>query len=340
MFVNGNAMAATLLAACACLAAWGGTYFVRRLALARCVIDTPNERSCHSVPTPRGGGIAFVAAFVAAVLADAALARTFTDPAPIRVLAILIPLAVLGLIDDFKNLAARTRLPLHFACGVLALALFPGVVTALGQSYPSMLLAAALCVVGTAASINFYNFMDGTDALVAGCFAVQSLFFALYLGQELWLLAAFAVLGFLYWNRPPARIFMGDAGSTFLGGAAALAIIAGLDAGKPALPALAATMPLTADAAYTIVRRLIKGENVFRAHRQHIYQRLHIAAGWSHGRVAAAYAALTAGFALAVQTFNGAGALASLGIAVALVPAAELHIARITRNQNSHNGHA
>jgi UDP-N-acetylmuramyl pentapeptide phosphotransferase/UDP-N-acetylglucosamine-1-phosphate transferase len=112
-----------------------------------------------------------------------------------------------------------------------------------------------------------------------------------------------------------------------------LAIIAGLDAGKSALPALAATMPLTADAAYTIVRRLLKGENIFRAHRQHIYQRLHISAGWTHGRVALVYVALTAIFALMVLFFDAAGAWMGVAIAVALIPTAERHITRMNNNQ-------
>jgi len=331
--VSPSPLIALMLLAGSAVMAWAGTLMVSRMALSRHVIDTPNERSCHSVPTPRGGGVAFVAAFLVACLADAAFVQAYVTPPPVRIWAILLPLTILGLTDDFKNLAAKTRLPLHFACGVLALVLFPGVVTAFGHSYPAMVLAVAFCVVGTAASINFYNFMDGTDALVAGCFIVQSLFFTLYLGQELWLLAAFAVLGFLYWNRPPARIFMGDAGSTFLGCAAALAIIAGLDAGKSALPALAATMPLTADAAYTIVRRLLKGENIFRAHRQHIYQRLHISAGWTHGRVALAYVALTAIFALMVLFFDAAGAWTGIAIAVALIPTAERHITRMNHYQ-------
>mgnify|MGYP006289827695 CR=1 FL=1 len=305
---------------------WFLTRKIRSVALDRQVMDIPNERSCHTRPTPRGGGLAFVGTFVAACLLDMALLREFSSPEIPRVLAVVIPLALLGLVDDVKNLPARTRLVVHLLIAAAALFLFPDALYIFGEAPASIAFSSLLVVVGVAALINFYNFMDGTDALVAGCFFLQGLFFALHLGQSAWLLASAAVLGFLYWNRPPAKIFMGDIGSTVLGGAVACAIVAGLERNMAFPASVAVTLPLTADAAYTIFRRLLKRENIFAAHRQHIYQRLHVSAGWTHGRVALAYMLLTALFGAMILTLGTAGAWASLIISAALIISAEIHL--------------
>lgn len=314
----------------ALLASWTLTMLIRRWALAGCVVDEPNERSCHTVPTARGGGMAFVAVFTAASLTTTFLSpEAFDSPVPWRTLAVLLPLSGLGLADDLFNLSSRVRLGMHFVLAFLALALFPDTLAA-ATGLPGTAAFSLVLVTFTVALINFYNFMDGTDALVAGCFVLQGLFFWLVLGQDLWLPASFAVMGFLYWNLPPARIFMGDGGSTFLGGAAACAFLAAAENPFSALTGLTCTLPLTADAAYTIVRRALKGENIFSAHRQHIYQRLHITAGWSHGRIAVTYMSLTALFGL-ISMAGGKAALSAVAAVPLLIGAAEMTIIRNRR---------
>jgi UDP-N-acetylmuramyl pentapeptide phosphotransferase/UDP-N-acetylglucosamine-1-phosphate transferase len=133
--------------------------------------------------------------------------------------------------------------------------------------------------------------MDGLEGLVGGSCAVQLSFFALYLHQPCWWLLVAALIAFLWWNWPPAKIFMGDSGSTVLGGAVALALLRAADA-RTMWWAGAVTAPLLGDAVFTLMRRLGRGENIFEAHKSHIYQRLN-QAGWSHRRVASSYVSLT-----------------------------------------------
>lgn len=241
-------------------------------------LDQPNARSSHVRPTPRGGGLAFV------------LPAAFLAPSPL--LLIPLPLALVGLLDDRRGLPVRLRLLVQLLTGV-ALAL------AAGWSLPGALLVA----VPAAALINAVNFMDGLDGLVASCLALWLALAALLLpAGSLWMLAA-AVLGFLVWNWSPARLFMGDVGSTYLGAVLAGGLLmaaqrAAAGAGSAVLLALAlAPLPLLADAFSCLLRRLLAGQRLWQAHRLHLYQRLQ-RAGWSHRRVAGLYAGATALLAL------------------------------------------
>jgi len=285
---------------------WSGVW----LLLRRCslwFIDLPNQRSSHTIPTPRGGGVAFVAAFflvtpIAALVlpAEASGACWYFC----RIAGVLLPLWIIGMVDDSRGIAASVRFLVQLAAAGLAVYWFgslPGIDSlfdGLGVSWLSPLLS----VVAIAAMINFYNFMDGLDGIVGGVSAVQLVFFASYLHQPLWSLLAAALIGFLHWNWPPAKIFMGDSGSTVLGGAAALALLQAPDA-SAMWCAAAVTVPLLGDATFTLLRRLIRRENVFEAHKSHIYQRLN-QSGWSHGRVAITYIALTTAIAALITAFR------------------------------------
>jgi UDP-N-acetylmuramyl pentapeptide phosphotransferase/UDP-N-acetylglucosamine-1-phosphate transferase len=157
-----------------------------------------------------------------------------------------------------------------------------------------------LAWIAITAVINFFNFMDGLDGLVAGCGAVLlGLIASLPGGAGLWPLAG-SLLGFLAWNWSPARVFMGDVGSTWLG-----AVFAGLvlQQGEPGVAAslLVVALPLLADPLICVLRRLADGQPVFQAHRLHLYQRLH-QAGWSHPQVAGLLIAATGALALAQRT--------------------------------------
>jgi Fuc2NAc and GlcNAc transferase len=237
-------------------------------------LDQPNARSSHVRPTPRGGGLAFV---VPTVLL-----------APTPLVLIPLPLALVGLLDDRRGLPVHLRLPVQLLTG-LALA------WQAGWSLPGALLAA----VPATAVINAVNFMDGLDGLVASCLVIWIGLAALLLpNPALWLLAA-AVAGFLVWNWSPARLFMGDVGSTYLGAVLAGGLLTAAHSaavGGPSEPMLVlslAALPLLADAFSCLLRRLLAGQRLWQAHRLHLYQRLQ-QAGWSHRRVAGLYAGLTA----------------------------------------------
>ena len=154
-----------------------------------------------------------------------------------------------------------------------------------------------LILIATTAVINFINFTDGLDGLVAGCMVVLFAVAALTGMPALWPLVG-ALLGFLLWNWSPAKVFMGDVGSTFLG-----AVFAGVVLQQAsftaALGLLLVATPLLADACICVLRRLLAGQRVFQAHRLHLFQRLH-QAGWSHARVASSEIAATGVVAVAL----------------------------------------
>jgi Fuc2NAc and GlcNAc transferase len=285
--------------------------YVIRGILHKSLIDIPNERSSHTQPTPRGGGIGIIIAFAL----TSAIAAYFSSPTPafIPLWLTLIPLAVIGILDDIYTLPSAPRYFVQLTTAGIATYFFnafpqPWLTSwgILGQA-----IAILLTVVGFTALINFYNFMDGLDGLIAGCTAIQLGFLALYLNQPIfWLLVA-SILGFLYWNWSPAKIFMGDVGSTVLGASIAISLLNHPDRAVQAWSALAITFPIIGDAIYTLFRRLAKQENIFKAHRSHLYQRLH-QSGWSHSQVSLTYMGFTFLIAVAIALYGSTGAWMSL----------------------------
>lgn len=276
------------------------SWFVLRASipqLRRRLLDQPNARSSHSQPTPRGGGIAFVLVAVAAAAIGWLAADPFSDAGigdshlAALVLPLLgLPLAVVGFLDDRHNLPAALRYGVQLATALLLVLLSP---------LPLPWLAVPLLLIAVTAVINFTNFMDGLDGLVAGCMAVAigALSIALATPWPLWALVG-ALLGFLLWNWSPAKVFMGDVGSTFLG-----AVFAGLvlqaSSWPQALGMLLVATPLFGDACLCVPRRLLAGQQVFQAHRLHLFQRLH-QAGWPHAHVSSLYIAATTVLAIAL----------------------------------------
>lgn len=297
-----------------------GVYALTR-SLKQMLMDIPNERSSHTQPTPRGGGIGFILAFAVSVQLNQGI---FNDPTISFSYPLWLPLVFLvgiGYIDDWKTLSSRLRytVQLLVACMIVWQ----------GNAFPQpwleslggvgTLLAISTTILGLTALINFYNFMDGMDGLVAGVSTVQLGFMAVW-SQEpiLWLLVS-ALVGFLYWNWSPAKIFMGDVGSTFLGAVMAITLLSQTGTTEHIWSALAITLPITGDAIYTLLCRTIRRENIFKAHRSHIYQRLH-QVGWSHSKVAALYMSITLTMAIFIHAYEGVGAWMSLiGIAIAIL---------------------
>lgn len=201
---------------------------------------------------------------------------------------VALPLALVGLLDDRHNLPACWRYVVQLLTAALLLAPlgFPWLV------WPLLLLAVT-------AVINFTNFMDGLDGLVAGCMAVAFGAAALQFvaSWPLWALVG-SLLGFLIWNWTPAKVFMGDVGSTFLGAVFA-GVVLHAHSWSEALGLLLVATPLLGDACLCVLRRLLAGQPIWQAHRLHLFQRMH-QAGWSQGRVTGLYVAATALLALAL----------------------------------------
>jgi Fuc2NAc and GlcNAc transferase len=252
-------------------------------------IDIPNHRSSHNIPTPRGGGMGFIIAFAIALMLGHLCMPQVIPQSTTFVLIALLPLISIGILDDWRSVSSLTRYLVQLSVSIIIVihyGPFPQPwLDVFGA--PGHWLAIGLTVVGITALINFYNFMDGLDGLVAGVTAVQLSFLAIWFNQPfLWLLVA-ALLGFLYWNWSPAKIFMGDAGSTMLGATVGITLLQGPNTYQ-SWSSLVILLPLVGDAIYTIICRIRKGENIFQAHRSHLYQRLN-QSGWHHRRVATFY---------------------------------------------------
>ncbi len=285
------------------------------------LLDIPSDRSSHTQPTPRGGGLGFVVAF--------AIASTILSPKDFSLWLVLTPLAVVGILDDFYSLPASIRYLVQLISAITAVVYF--------GSFQQNLALAIFTVIGITALINFYNFFDGLDGLLAGVCVIQLSFLALYLNQPLWWLLVAALGGFLWWNWSPAKIFMGDVGSTFLGASVAVALLNASDNYIHAWSAFAVTLPLVTDTVYTLVRRFLRKENIFQAHRSHLYQRLQ-QVGWTHQQVAIVYIGLTSAIALSVGFGGKYGIISSIGASAIALIAGEIfttHQQKLDANDGS-----
>lgn len=274
------------------LAAFGvallATGVVRKYALRVGLLDEPNVRSSHSVPTPRAGGLAIVATCVSGWIS-----LYFFDLLGSRELLALsiggLAVAAVGFLDDRSGLDARIRLLVHLLAASLAVYAV-GVATGQGAVGVAWWL---LLVCGIGWFVNLYNFMDGIDGLACGEAVFLSLagagLHAITSGRVDTALAAIVVggasLGFLWWNWPPARIFMGDVGSGFLGYVLAVVALSSARQNVGALiPWIILAGAFLADSGVTLLRRALRGERIYVAHRTHAYQWL--ARRWrSHRRV-------------------------------------------------------
>ncbi len=279
---------AAALACAALTAAW------IRLAHAVRLHDAPGQRRLHAEPTPRGGGVAIAVVLLAALAWQAGQGGVGTAGLPWLALGTGIGLfALVGLVDDLRSLPVLPKFAGQWiAAAVLAL----GLMTALPGPQHWALYAAV--VVAAVYTVNIWNFMDGSNGLVA----VQSLLVALGIATwpgvpapvqfAAWVLAS-ACLGFLPFNLPTARVFLGDAGSHLLGAAVfALLVLAWRSGAMPAPAALLLASAMFLDSGLTLLRRALAGRPVWRAHREHLYQYA-VRSGHSHLRVCLAYAAWT-----------------------------------------------
>jgi Fuc2NAc and GlcNAc transferase len=274
---------------------------MRRYAVSRRLLDVPNSRSSHAVPTPTGGGVAIVIASLLSMFAlGAAGVTSWSTVAAMAGGGAFV--GAIGFIDDRHDLPAAWRLVAHFLAAAWLLAWMGAlpVLSVWGVPITTGPIALAVAAIYVVWVLNLTNFMDGVDGLAAieavtVCGAGALLCYMGIPRPSAWMLPLFvavAALGFFAWNRPPARIFMGDAGSSFLGFMfAALA----LETAREAPPLFWSWTILLGvfmvDATTTLVRRLIRGENVSSAHRSHAYQ--HAAVRYAaHGPVTVTAAAI------------------------------------------------
>jgi len=271
------------LAAGVGVGSWAGVALVRRYA-ARRLLDLPNDRSSHSLPTPRGGGLALTVAHLFGVVVSSVLQLV-----PVDLAVALVGggglVAVVGFVDDHAHVVAPVRLLCHFAAFGWAmwwLGSLPPVDFGWG--------AVDLGVVGTlllllylAWFLNLFNFMDGIDGIAGAQAMSMSLIACLLLqisaagtaGALPLLLLAAATAGFLVWNWPPARIFMGDVGSGYLGFAlGALALWTLIQGWLTPWVWLILGGAFLADATVTLAVRATARQSLAEAHRSHAYQRL------------------------------------------------------------------
>ena len=259
---------------------WLAISFLLRGKMLKSVIDLPNERSLHTTPIPRTGGLGLMVGVLAGWSWN-------WQPWLLPLAGGVLSLMVLSFLDDLRGLPAGFRFLMHFVvAGIFML------IVALPEPAWLLGLVIAVCMVWI---INLYNFMDGSDGLAGGMaiFGFGAYAIAAWLGGDVQLalsalVIATSALAFLLYNFHPARIFMGDAGSIPLGFLAGALGLLGWQRGLwPLWFPLVIFSPFVVDATVTLLKRLVRGEKIWQAHRSHYYQRL-IQMGWGHRNTALA----------------------------------------------------
>jgi UDP-GlcNAc:undecaprenyl-phosphate GlcNAc-1-phosphate transferase len=296
-------LAIVLYTAAVTALAAGATWYV---AKRRLLIDLPNHRSSHVLPTPRGGGLAIVAAATAGLIALGVDGHptVIRDPAFLGVLTGGLVAAAGGLADDIRARSYTVKLGVQIAAAGMAVALGLNIDTVYVPGIGAVMLGMlgpALTMLWLVGLTNAYNFMDGIDGLAAGTAVVGAGFLTVVLltlrqidESAVASTLAAASLGFLLFNWAPARVFMGDVGSQFVG--FVFAALAVLMARHDPSGTLVLVVPLLLfhfifDTVFTAFRRWRRGENVTVAHRSHLYQRL-THSGFGHGRATTALCAM------------------------------------------------
>lgn len=243
------------------------TGFYTRYALNKAILDLPNERSSHQQPTPRGGGIIFVSVFYVALLY--LFAAHLVSSSLFLSLLGGIPVALIGFCDDLFSIKMQWRMLVHVLAAIWGILWLP----------TAHLYITLFAVFLTVWFINLYNFMDGIDGLAASEAVFVSIVAGLVLlsvdqgASIVCFVLGFSVFGFLYWNWAPAKIFMGDIGSGFLGYFFAIMLWSTESLRvAPIYFWLILLAVFLIDATYTLLRRIIQKKKWMQAHREHIYQ--------------------------------------------------------------------
>lgn len=258
------------------------TGLCRLYALRIQMLDIPNARSSHTIPTPRGGGVGLVLTFLFGTIL---LIRYSPLPltATMGTLTACSLVAIVGFLDDHYHLSAILRLSVHTIASALLLFIadIPLIIPWLPVDFYLLGLSYLILGISLVWLLNLYNFMDGIDGLasIEALSVIGAALIILKLNNDLGAYAAWleilgaAVAGFLFWNWPPAKIFMGDAGSGFLG--FVLGCFAILTSGTTGINIWTWVILLAVfivDSTVTLLRRIIRGDHFWMAHRSHAYQ--------------------------------------------------------------------
>ncbi len=267
-------------------------------------IQIPNIRSSHSKPIPTGGGVVFVliGTFFSFLLGNYKL-------------LIILPLGLIGFLDDFFEVSKKIRLSAQIITSLFIIKDSP-IIKIIVNQFPDYLffITIPLLIIFSVALINFLNFMDGLDGLVVNCMIVY-LFVFVFLHSPNMLPLVASMLAFSLWNFPPAKVFMGDIGSTFLGATLVMCIFHQNNF-KEFFAFILLASPLIFDSSICLIRRLYSSHKVFEAHKLHLYQRLH-QSGWSHLKVSLLYTMTTIILSLSYLSF---GLYALLFLSLSLIP--------------------
>jgi UDP-N-acetylmuramyl pentapeptide phosphotransferase/UDP-N-acetylglucosamine-1-phosphate transferase len=261
------------------------TWIFRNFSLKRKILDIPNERSSHTVPTPRGGGLAIVIAWYTGI--TALFFMGMLNKSLYFALLSGLLLAGTSLIDDVIDLKPIIRLIAQIITVITAFFLLNGIqqVPVFGKVILPVILLYPITILGMVWFINLFNFLDGIDGYASLEAIALAIAFFLFTGHNINLILIASVLGFLIWNWPKAKIFMGDVGSTQLG---FIIVVLGIyfhnENKLSIIYWIILSAPFWFDATLTLFRRWRNKEKLSQAHRKHIYQRL-VLSGFSHLKV-------------------------------------------------------
>ncbi len=282
-------------------------YFTRwfiRYAKVKRITDIPTKRSSHNVPTPRGGGFGFVVFIIVSLVAYALLKGIFLSTGFLVILISVTIVAFLGWLDDKNDLSKEFRFAVQSLAAILVIVFISNLDLFYLPFFGTVnlgIFGALLGLLWITATTNIFNFMDGVDGIAsvqafsaALGWAIFAYFWQVPLLLVINLFVIAGIVSFLFYNWSPAKIFMGDVGSVFLG--FLFAIMPFIAAHFSEQVTIAETIwiagillwPFLFDGTFTILRRLYEGENVFEAHRTHLYQKLNIA-GWTHAGISTLY---------------------------------------------------
>lgn len=273
------------------------TSLIRKYAIKKALVDIPGDRTSHDTPTPRGGGIAFVATWLLILLVGVTTGYLDDEFIWLIVPASLL-IAFVGFLDDHYDLSSILRFVIQIIVASIFISSIYSMEGATTKSalpyfhYANLFLE----IIAIVWSINLFNFMDGIDTLASAegiyILFIGGVFILLFGGEvegSLAIILSFSIGGFLLWNLPPAKIFMGDTGSNFLGFIVpAFALICERKYDMPLAIWVILYGAFWYDALLTLIRRMVRKEKWYLPHKLHVYQRLH-QSGMSHGKVSLIY---------------------------------------------------
>ncbi|MCE5344865.1 MAG: glycosyltransferase family 4 protein [Bacteroidales bacterium] len=261
------------------------TYIIRYFAFRKKIVSIPNERSLHVVPTPLGGGLAIVITWYIGI--SILFFSGLIEKGLYFALLSGVLLTIVSFIDDLVGLKPFIRLCFHFATAISAFIFLGGLrqIITPGIDLNYIFLIYPLAVVGMVWFINLFNFMDGVDGFASLEAVTICLIMYFLSGSIINILLVACISGFIFWNWPKAKIFMGDVGSTQLG---FILVVLGIyfhnNYQFSILNWIMLSSPFWFDATFTLFRRWRNGEKLSEAHRKHAYQRI-VQAGFSHLQV-------------------------------------------------------